>query len=66
MLYNILKGGLFMTELEKRDMLIEQLVMLYQIKAASKEDNPVLDYNIVVTEQRLTALGYCDLNKLKP
>lgn len=40
--------------------------MLYQIKAASKEDNPVLDYNIVVTEQRLTALGYCDLNKLKP
>ena len=66
MSYNILKGGLFMTELEKRDMLIEQLVMLYQIKAASKEDNPVLDYNIVVTEQRLTALGYCDLNKLKP
>ncbi len=28
MSYNILKGGLFMTELEKRDMLIEQLVIL--------------------------------------
>lgn len=55
-----------MVELEKRDMLIEQLVMLYQIKAASKEENPVLNFNIVVTEQRLTALGYCDLNKLKP
>ena len=55
-----------MVELEKRDMLIEQLVMLYQIKAASKEENPVLDFNIVVTEQRLTALGYCDFNKLKP
>ena len=66
MSYNILKDGMLMVELEKRDMLIEQLVMLYQIKAASKEDNPVLDYNIVVTEQRLTALGYCDLNKLKP
>lgn len=66
MSYNILKEGMLMVELEKRDMLIEQLVMLYQIKAASKEENPVLNFNIVVTEQRLTALGYCDFNKLKP
>ena len=54
-----------MTELEKRDMLIEQLTMLYRIKAGTKEENKILDYEITVTEQRLSAMGYNDLSKLK-
>ena len=48
-----------MTELEKRDMLIELLSTLY------KEENKTLDYEITVTEQRLTAMGYNDFSKLK-
>lgn len=54
-----------MTELEKRDMLIEQLSMLYRIKADSKEENKTLEYEITVTEQRLTAMGYNDFSKLE-
>ena len=54
-----------MTELEKRDMLIEQLSMLYRIKADSKEDNKTLEYEITVTEQRLIAMGYNDFSKLE-
>lgn len=54
-----------MTELEKRDMLIEQLSMLYRIKADSKEENKTLDYEITVTEQRLIAMGYNDFSKLE-
>lgn len=54
-----------MTELEKRDMLIEQLTMLYRIKAESKEENKILDYEIIVTEQRLSAMGYSDFSKLR-
>ncbi|CDB89344.1 hypothetical protein DXC30_02165 [Butyribacter intestini] len=54
-----------MTELEKRDMLIELLSTLYRIKADNKEENKTLDYEITVTEQRLTAMGYNDFSKLK-
>ena len=51
---------------EKRDMLLEMLADLYTIKAANKEDNPVLDYKIKVTEKRLEVLGVTDLSDIKP
>ena len=54
-----------MTELEKRDMLIEQLSMLNRIKADSKEENKTLEYEITVTEQRLTAMSYNEFSKLE-
>lgn len=55
-----------MTVEEKRDMLLEYLAALYRIKAASKEENPVLDCEIRVVEKRLEVLGVTDLTTLKP
>lgn len=55
-----------MSDKEKTDMLIEQLVMLYRIRAAGKEENKVLNYEIIVTEGRLQAMGVTDLSKFKP
>lgn len=55
-----------MTMEEKRDMLLENLAALYRIKAASKEENAVLDHEIRVTEKRLEVLGVTDLAAIKP
>ena len=55
-----------MTVEEKRDMLLENLAALYRIKASNKEENPVLDHEIRVTEKRLEVLGVTDLNAIKP
>ncbi|MBR3307572.1 MAG: hypothetical protein IKI75_10035 [Lachnospiraceae bacterium] len=55
-----------MTVEEKRDMLLEFLSDLYTVKAASKEENSVLDYKIKVLEKRLEALGVTDLSDIKP
>ena len=44
---------------------VEQLSMLYRIKADSKEENKTLEYEITVTEQRLIAMGYNDFSKLE-
>lgn len=51
---------------EKRDMLLEVLADLYRIKAASKEENAVLDHTIKVTEKRLEVLGVTDLADIRP
>ena len=51
---------------EKRDMLLKNLAALYRIKASNKEENPVLDHEIRVTEKRLEVLGVTDLNAIKP
>lgn len=55
-----------MTVEEKKDILIEILSDLYTIKAANKEENPVLDYKIKVTEKRLELLGVTDLSDIRP
>ena len=55
-----------MTVEEKRDMLLEVLADLYTIKAANKEENPVLDHKIKVTEKRLEVLGVTDLSDIRP
>ncbi len=55
-----------MTIEEKRDTLLEILADLYTIKAANKEENPVLDYKIRVTEKRLEVLGVNDFSGLRP
>ncbi len=55
-----------MPDKEKTDMLIEQLVVLYRIRAAGTEKNKVLEYEISVTEGRLQAMGITDLSKFKP
>ena len=55
-----------MSDKEKIDMLIEQLVILYRIKASAKEENKVLNYEISVTEARLQAMGITDFSKLQP
>lgn len=55
-----------MSDKEKTDMLIEQLVILYRIKAAGTEENKVLNYEISVTEARLQAMGITNFSKLKP
>ena len=55
-----------MTLEEKRDMLLEILADLYVIKAASKEENTVLDHKIKVTEKRLEVFGVTDLADIRP
>lgn len=54
-----------MTDNEKKDLLTEWLIGLYRIKAASKEDNPELDYQIKTLEFRLAGLGATNLDALK-
>ena len=46
-----------MTKEELTTNLINQYTMLQEIKAANKEDNPVLDYKIKATVAQLASLG---------
>ena len=55
-----------MTVEEKRDMLLEVLADLYEIRESIDQDIPVLNHKIKVIETRLKALGVADFSDLKP
>ena len=54
-----------MTLEEKRDILLQQVADLYEIREAGREENPVLDRKIRLTEKRLEVLGVTDLAALR-
>lgn len=54
-----------MTVEEKKDMLLEVLADLYDIKGANKEENAVLERKIKIVEKRLEVLGVTDLADIR-
>lgn len=54
-----------MTVDEKKDMLLEFLADLYEIRSGNDGENPVLDRKIRIIEKRLEVLGVTDLNTIK-
>ena len=54
-----------MSDAELRDMLIQQLAMLYSIQAESEHVNKELNRYIRITEQRLLLLGFNNIDKLR-
>lgn len=45
---------------------IDNYTRLLRIKKANKEDNPVLDHEINISEIKLERYGYSDLSKFQP
>lgn len=54
-----------MTIEEKRDMLLEFYGQLWRIKTFNKEENPELEYQLIMLEKRLSVLGVTDLSDIK-
>ena len=54
-----------MTVDEKKDMLLEFLADLYEIKRSMEDGGCTLDRKIKVIEKRLEVLGVTDLNDIK-
>ena len=54
-----------MTVEEKKDMLLEFLSDLYEIKSMETQENPTLERKIRILEKRLDVLGVTDLTDIR-